>query len=135
MDDDWLTQALGDRTDIGFDTSLTTKRAEPSDLSDEELETEVVILLQGKNANNDLIYSYLKLRMREVFRLRDAIINKEDFAPSDFGSVLAAGLGQPSPELRSEMAIKYDLVDMKPIKKPANTAFSFAQPAPDMWDD
>ena len=130
--DENLRKAL-EEADIGFNSSPEPERAQADDLSEEELNTEVVILLQGKNRNGDEIYSYLKLLMSSVFELRDAIITRRDFSPSDFGDVLAAGLGEPSPELRSEMAVKYDLVDMKPQAKPKK--INFAQAAPDMWGD
>jgi hypothetical protein len=42
--------------------------------------------------------------------------------PSDFGEVLAAGVGYPPPELRAEMAIAYGMMQPPKIeseKKPA----------------
>lgn len=75
---------------------------------------EVVILLQGKNSFGDPIFSYLKLNLGNLIELKRAMINKQDFLPSDFGTVLAAGRGEPSAELRSEMAVTHKMVDRPP---------------------
>lgn len=78
---------------------------------------ELVILLQGKNSFSDDIYSYLKLTMEKMYDLRIAMLEGKNFMPSDFGTVLAAGRGEPPQELRSEMAVRYKMID-KPRGKP-----------------
>ncbi len=82
---------------------------------------EIVMLMQGKNTYGDRVYCYLKLSVLSLTRLKDAIVAKEDFMPSDYGEVLAAGNGYPEPELRAEMAVKYGLMQTPKIdpKKPA----------------
>jgi hypothetical protein len=115
---EWITQALGDVT---FSPERKTTE---SDLMDE-----VVILLQGKNFFGDEIYTYVKLDLNGFRALRDAMINGTDFIPSDFGTVVAAGRGEPSKELRDEMRVQYKMIDVpKPGGggAPANTGF--AQP-------
>jgi hypothetical protein len=91
---------------------------------DEELlaREDIVMLMQGKNAFNEKIYCYLRLSINNLRRMKDAIIRKEQFMPSDFGEVLAAGVGYPPPELRAEMAIAYGMMQPPKIeseKKPA----------------
>jgi hypothetical protein len=80
---------------------------------------ELVILLQGKNSFGDDIFSYLKLTMERMFDLRIAMVEGQKFMPSDFGTVLAAGRGEPDNELRSEMAVRYKMMD-----RPLQTAQS-----------
>jgi hypothetical protein len=90
---------------------------------DEEMlaREEIVMLMQGKNTYGDRVYCYLKLSVLSLRKLKDAIVNKEDFMPSDFGEVLAAGNGYPEPELRAEMAVKYGLMQTPKVepKRPA----------------
>jgi len=83
-------------------------------VSKEDLATEIVILLQGKNGNDDDMYAYLKTPLLNIYALRDAIISMMDFKPSNYGEVLKSGIGPPPPEIKAEMAEKYGLVDMKP---------------------
>lgn len=115
---EWITQALGDVT---FSPERKT--------TESDLQDEVVILLQGKNFFGDEIYTYVKLDLNGFRALRDAMINGTDFIPSDFGTVVAAGRGDPSQELRDEMRVQYKMVD---VPKPGSNATppntGFAQP-------
>ena len=90
---------------------------------DEELlaKEDIIMLMQGKNAFGDRIYCYLRLSINNLRKMKEAIINKEQFMPSDFGEVLAAGNGYPAPELRAEMAVKYGMMQAPKVepKKPA----------------
>lgn len=72
---------------------------------------EVVILLQGKNIYKDKVFCYVKLTLRKLIDMKESMLKGENFLPSDFGTVLAAGQGEPSPELRSEMAVTHQMVD------------------------
>ncbi len=73
-----------------------------------------VILLQGKNVFGDMIYSYVKVEMGNIKKLYAALQSGQNFNPSDFGSVVAAGKGEPTPEIRAEMAATYKMLE--PIK-------------------
>jgi hypothetical protein len=90
---------------------------------DEELlaKEDIIMLMQGKNAFGERIYCYLRLSINNLRRMKNAIINKEQFLPSDYGEVLAAGNGYPTPELRAEMAVKYGMMQAPKLepKKPA----------------
>ncbi|MFO1242823.1 MAG: hypothetical protein U1E36_06440 [Rickettsiales bacterium] len=114
---DWVTRAFSkNSTSVVFDEKL--------------LDEEVVILMQGKNTFNDPVYSYVKLSLRNLQKLKNAMKNKERFVPSDFGSILSAGTGEPSAELRSEMAVTYGLVD---VPKPVMPKINISQPS--VWDE
>jgi hypothetical protein len=121
---DWVTKALGS------DKAAGKQAAEV--LDDSLLDEEMVVLLQGKNAYGDPIYSYLQLTLRRFRELREAAKGGRDFSPSEYGSVLAAGQGSPSAELRSEMAVTYNLID---IPAPQPPKVNLSQPVPDLWNE
>lgn len=98
MSDSWVTRAL-------------SNNSTPVEITEDVLDEKGVILLQGTNVHGDPIYSYLRLTIRSLQQLRDAMRSGDKFLPGDFGEVLAAGRGEPDNELRSEMAVTYNLVD------------------------
>jgi len=71
----------------------------------------VVILLRGKNIFNDFIYCYLKIAYPDIPRLQAAIAGEGNFNISDFGTVLAAGKGEPPEEVKAELALSYPMLD------------------------
>lgn len=75
------------------------------------MKDEVVILLQGQNNLQSDIFCYLKLTLTHLIELKRAMLEGRAFMPSDYGTVLAAGQGEPSQELRSEMAVTHRMVD------------------------
>ncbi len=93
----------------------------------------MVILLQGKNVYGDPIFTYLQLTLRSLQGLRDKMRAGADFMPAEYGEVLAAGKGEPSAELRSEMAVTHNMVDVPRPKAAAAPAYAVAQPK--LWDD
>ena len=99
---------------------------------DEELlrREDIVMLLQGNNAMGERVYSYIKLSLLNLRKMKDAILNNDEFFPSDFGQVVAAGHGTPPPELRAEMGIQYGMVHQAEAapQKPALMQKPF-------WDD
>lgn len=113
-------------------TSAFSKNSTPVELDDALLNEKVVILLQGKNVYGDQIYTYLQLTLRSLQQLRDKMRKQEDFLPGEYGEVIAAGKGDPSPELRSEMAVTHNMIDV-PRPKPPEPAYAVAQPK--IWDD
>ena len=104
MSDSWVTRAL-------------SNNSTPVEMTEDVLDEKGVILLQGTNIHGDPIYSYLQLTIRSLQQLRDRMRSGEKFLPADFGEVLAAGRGEPDNELRSEMAVTYNLVDAPNGKK------------------
>ena len=102
------------------------KNAPASLVPDESLDVEFVILLQGANLFGDAVYSYLQLTGRHLKDMFGKMQAGENFKPSDFGAVLAAGRGQPPQEVREEMAATYNMIDVpmpQPVAKPV-----FVQP-------
>lgn len=111
LKDQLVAQALG-KTNLAFEN-----RIEPP-----VQEEEAVILMSGKNMFGDTIYSYVKLTLQGFNNMCDALVAGQDIKPSDYGEVVAAGRGEPSAELRSEMAVKYKLIDIPKSKpKPRRT--------------
>ena len=115
-------------------TSAFSKNSTPVELDEALLNEKVVILLQGKNVYGDPIFTYLQLSLRSLQQLRDKMRNTQDFMPAEYGEVLAAGRGEPSAELRSEMAVTHNMVDV-PRPKPTAAAPAYAVPQPKLWDD
>lgn len=114
-------------------TGAFSKNSTAVAIDDALLDEKVVILLQGKNVFGDQIYTYLRLSLRALQQLRDKMHKKDNFMPAEYGEVLAAGKGEPSTELRSEMAITHNMIDV-PRPKAGDTP-SFATPQPKLWDD
>jgi hypothetical protein len=115
-------------------TSAFSKNSTPVEIDEALLNEKVVILLQGKNIYGDQIFTYLQLTLRSLQQLRDKMRKQEDFMPAEYGAVLAAGRGEPSPELRSEMAVTHNMIDVPKPKLPPPPP-SFATPQPKLWDD
>jgi len=103
----WNTKAMGD-----------AGQSDELQISDELLAQEAVILAQGKNMFGDAIYSYIKFPMRNFRKLRTSMQAGENFKPSDYGEVIAAGRGEPSQELKDEMREQWGLVDTPKPKNP-----------------
>lgn len=103
MSTDWKTRS--------FSANSTAVEVDPL-LLDEE----IVILLQGTNVFGDIIFSYIKMTLRNLQALRDSLKRGDKFMPADFGTVLAAGKGEPSRELKSEMAVTYQMVDVPMVR-------------------
>lgn len=114
-------------------TGAFSKNSTAVEIDEKLLDEKVVILLQGKNVFGDAIYTYIRLSLRSLQQLRDKMKKNENFMPAEYGEVLAAGRGEPSPELRSEMAVTHNMIDV-PRSKPGGTP-AFATPQPKLWDD
>src|SRR5688572_12250952 len=62
-----------------------------------------IILVYGKNNFGKKIYTYIELPIRKTKKLLDKLTAGGAFVPSEFGKVVAAGIGEPSPEVEQEM--------------------------------
>lgn len=91
--------------------SSFSSNSTPVAIDESLMKDEVVILLQGKNRFGDAIFSYVKLNLEKLIEMKRSMLRGQDFMPSDFGTVLAAGRGEPTPELRSEMMVRYKMID------------------------
>lgn len=114
----WVTPAFG-------------KGGPPPQIREDLLDEEVVILLHGRNNFNDKVYAYLQITLRNLVKLKAAIDGDENFMPSDFGTVLAAGKGDPSEELKAEMAAAHNMVE--PTRPTPAPSANFSQPS--VWGE
>jgi len=114
-------------------TSAFSKNSTPVELDPSLLDEKVVILLQGRNVYGDAIFTYLQMTLRSLQQLREKMRRADDFMPAEYGTVLAAGKGEPSTEMRSEMAVMHNMVDVPRPKTAA--APSYVVPQPKLWDD
>jgi hypothetical protein len=113
-------------------TGAYSKNTTPVSVDEALLNEKGVILLQGKNVYGDQIFTYLELTLKSLIQLRDKMRRKEDFMPAEYGTVLAAGKGDPSAELKSEMAVTHQMID---VPKPKVAPAPAAVPQPKLWDD
>ena len=93
-------------------TKARSSNSTPVELNEELLHEKVVLYLTARNVYDDPIYCYIRLTLESLKQLKAAMDSGEDFMPANYGEILAAGKGSPTPEVKSEMAIKYDLVDI-----------------------
>jgi len=94
------------------------KNVSPTLVKDEFLDVEIVILMQGSNLFGDPVYSYIEITGRNLKEMFAKIQNNDNFKPSDFGTVLSAGRGEPSPEVREEMRVTYNMIDVPVPRQP-----------------
>jgi len=73
---------------------------------------EIVLLLSGFNNFGDKIYNYLKIPLSKVETLISEVNNGGRFDVREFGEVVAAGLGQPTPELKQEIESTYKMISL-----------------------
>lgn len=90
----------------------------PSEIDDALLRENVTILLQGKNVYGDQIYTYLELQLWKLQQLREKMRSQEDFMPTDFGTVISAGKGEPPDEIRQRIFVEKNMVD---VPRPGST--------------
>lgn len=103
----------------------------PELVEDQFLDSEIVILLEGTNLFGDAVYSYLKLNGRNLKEMFGKMKSRQNFKPADFGTVLAAGRGKPTTEIRQEMVQTHNMIDVPdPKPTPVEAKPVFAQPKP-----
>lgn len=95
-----------------------------------------VILFRGKNAFGDLIYCYLKISFGDMEKLQVAIDAPGTFNISDYGSVIAAGKGEPPDEVKAEVAAAYPMLEKpRPLASGTGAAPAAAKPEKKAWDE
>ncbi|MDX1974793.1 MAG: hypothetical protein SFT92_03865 [Rickettsiales bacterium] len=109
---------------------VTTAAAQPSVPLSEQY---VVLLLYGKNSFGDKIYSYVKLNWTNLQKMKVAVFSGQGFNPSDFGEVLAAGRGEPSDDVRAEIASMYQIIDNR--QQDSSTPIVQAPAEKKAWDE
>jgi len=76
---------------------------------------DLLVLIQGRNAFNDRIYCYLKIISSQLEDLKEKIQNTANFDLREYGTVVAAGRGEPTVDIQAE--VTQDL-GIKPSGKP-----------------
>lgn len=120
MSTKWSTEVLGKKGGAPDFASL---------LKDES----TVILLRGKNVFGDIIYCYLKITFGDMEKLQAAMAGTEAFNISDFGSVLAAGRGEPTAEVKAEIAASYPMLESPKSILPGAAAVASSEKK--NWDE
>lgn len=95
-------------------------------------EDTLVLLMRGKNTFGDKIYSYVKLTLQDLQRMQAAIKQGQPFNPSDFGTVVAAGQGEPTAEVKQEINSLYKVLDPSRGTSPEASA---PLPKQKSWDE
>jgi hypothetical protein len=86
-----------------------------SDTTSTASEEFVVMLLFGKNSFGDKTYCYLKVMEHDLLRLRFAAKEGQPMNPTDFGTILFAGRGEPTDEVKAEMATVCPVVNPRAV--------------------
>jgi hypothetical protein len=97
MSTKWSTEVLGNGGKTDFASLLKNEST--------------VILLRGKNVFGDMIFCYLKITYGDIEKLQAAAEGTERFNISDFGTVIAAGKGEPNAEVQAEIAVAYPMLE------------------------
>lgn len=77
-----------------------------------------VLLFQGKNTFGDDIYCFLQLPLKNIETVKSHLAAGHNFVPSQFGTVLAAGRGQPSEEAKEEIGRTHFMIYFEPARLP-----------------
>ena len=61
------------------------------------------VLILGRNTFGDEIYTYMTLPMQRIEEVKQRLSSGQNFVPSHYGTVVAAGRGVPTQEVRDEV--------------------------------
>lgn len=70
---------------------------------------EVVVLIQGWNNFGDEVYSYVKVPVEKLDEIKHKLDENEPLDVRKYGTVIAAGLNEPSDEVKAEIEKEYDM--------------------------
>lgn len=82
------------------------------DISPDLIHEKVVIMVQGENVFGTKVYSYVEMSLENMRKMARKVANNENFKPSDYGEVLAEGVGDPPISLRLRMAQEHNLLNV-----------------------
>jgi hypothetical protein len=71
----------------------------------------VVLLFLGRNSAGHEIYNYLELSVHLVPELVSRLEARESFRLSEYGNIIAAGLGEPSPETKRDIEKRVPFIE------------------------
>ena len=70
------------------------------------------VLVKGKNDDGEPVYCYFGIFLDTVEKMADDIQKGKDFNPKDYKAiVLARSTGEPSPEIRDFMRMKFSFAE------------------------
>lgn len=69
--------------------------------------THVMILVRGYNADAELQFAYVMVRLDALIKLESKMKNKENFNLEEYGHVIEWGMGNPSTEIMQKMRDEY----------------------------
>lgn len=81
---------------------------------------DIILLVQGKNRFDERIYSYVRVPFERLKEVRTRLDSGEKFDLREFGTVIAAGLGEPSEDVRREIAEEYEMIPVRADRKHPN---------------
>jgi hypothetical protein len=73
----------------------------------------LMVLVQGKNSFNDLIYCYIKIAGHHLEDFKATLESASSFDLRQFGTVVAAGRGRPTRDVQTEVIQEFAI---KPIQ-------------------
>jgi hypothetical protein len=66
-----------------------------------------ILLMRGKNVFGDFIYCYLKANIKQLKELNQMLKADKEFVITDYGTVVAAGKGDPPDDIKAEIALAF----------------------------
>jgi hypothetical protein len=99
----------------------TTREA--IDMNQVDLQKAEVMLIYCKNAEGKPVYNYVRMTLRQIEQLKAAVLVGRPFNPSDFGTIIASGQGEPTESVKKEIAEQYYVLsaETKPVAAPPAT--------------
>lgn len=85
------------------------------DLADEK----VTLLVQGRNTDGDEIYAYIHMEIARIHELQFKLASGKNFHPTEFGTVVAAGQGQPTEAVKAEIGESQFMIEFEPPSLPS----------------
>ena len=74
----------------------------------------VTILVQGRNTQGDEVYTYLRVPLARVEEIKQVLASGQSFVPSEHGTVIAAGRGKPTDDVKAEVGSTHYMVYFEP---------------------
>ena len=65
-----------------------------------------IMLLRGRNSQDEALYAYIAVSVDRLDAFM-AAQDRSDFSPEEYGTILASGTGEPSPEVQDAMERDY----------------------------
>lgn len=99
----WIAKALGKTQAVEVDSTHASQ---------------TLLLVLGRNAFGDDIYTYITLPTYRVDEIREKLAHGGNFVPAHYGTVVAAGRGKPTPDITDEVGLPEFMIYFKPKAEP-----------------